>query len=204
MTGTQRTKLWSVSLAFLGGIAAAVGSEELLLHAQGTRVDFQAPRIHYLTGRPLDRMRNGQQIAFDIQVSLAAGSQLNTIRQSTARFVISYDVWGDGEKRFHIAKILPDRKNAARLTANEAEAWCVKEMSMEVTGVANNQPLWAHMDIRADKERERRLFGRDDITDEGISLNGLIEIFSKLPTTTQPHWSLDTGPVTLEQLRRGG
>jgi hypothetical protein len=193
--------LWWVLFAFLGGIAAAVGAEELLLRAQGTRLDFTAPRIHYLTGRALTRLHRGEGVAFDIQVTLSAGSQSNTIRKNTAQFLISYDVWGE---RFQVAKVLPDIKKVDRLTANEAEAWCIQEMSMEISGVASNQPLWAHMDIRAEGEREQPLFGRGNITDNGISLTSLIERFSKLPPATQPHWSLDTGPVTLEQLRRGG
>ncbi len=203
MTGSQRLRLWII-FAFLGGIATAVGAEELILRARGTRLDFTVPRIHYLTGRPLARLQNAEQVAFDIQVTLSAGSQANTVRQTTARFVISYDLWGEGEKRFSVAKVLPARKTAIRLTASEAEACCVQEMSMEVSGIAGNQPLWAHMDIRADPERERKLFGRDNITDDGISLTSLIERFSRLPQTSQPHWSLDAGPVTLEQLRRGG
>ncbi|MEI9811150.1 MAG: hypothetical protein WDO18_00090 [Acidobacteriota bacterium] len=114
-------------------------------------------------------------------------------------------MWGEGEKRFSITKVLPARKTSHRLTANEAEAWCVQEMSMDLNGIASNQPLWAHiMEIRAEGERDPKLFGRDNITDDGISLTSLIERFSRLPQATQPHWSLDAGPVTLEQLRRGG
>jgi hypothetical protein len=191
-----------VAAAFLGGVATAMFAEELILRAQGNRLDFTAPRLHYLTGRPLARLKNAEPVAFEFQVTLAAISQSNVVKQNTARFVISYDLW---EERYAVTKVTPTRKTASHLTAAEAETWCVQEMSMlDVNGIAATQPLWARMEIRADDERESRLFSRENITDAGISLTSLIERLSKPPKSTQLHWTLETGPVTLEQLRRGG
>jgi hypothetical protein len=176
-------------------------AEELILRAQGGRLDFSAPRLHYITGRPLARLRNAEPVAFDFQVTLSAANKTNVIKQNTARFVISYDLW---EERFAVTKTTPARKTASHLTANEAEVWCVQEMSLDLNGVAANQPLYASMDIRAVEESETRLFGRGNITDAGISLTSLLERFSRPSKSTQPHWNLEVGPITLEQLRRGG
>lgn len=179
----------------------AMFAEELILRAQGTRLDFSAPRVHYLTGRPLARLKNAEPVAFDFQARLATGSKGNVVKQNTARFVISYDLW---EERYAVTKTTPVRKTASHLTAAAAEAWCVQEMSMlDLSGVASNQPLWASLDIRAEEETEARLFSRSDISDVGINLNGLIELFSKPSRATQAHWALETGPITLDQLRRG-
>jgi hypothetical protein len=202
MTRRQSIRFWWIALAFLGGVATAMFAEELILRAQGNRLDFSVPRVHYLTGRPLARLRNAEPVAFDFQVNLAAMNKTNVVKQNTARFVISYDLW---EERFAVTKTAPSRKAAKHLTATEAEVWCVQEMSvLDLSGVAANQPLWASLDIRAEEETESRLFSRRDISDAGISLNGLIEIFSKPSRATQAHWTLEAGPVTLEQLRRGG
>ncbi len=202
MNRTRRIRFWWIAAAFLCGVATAMFAEELILRAQGNRIDFSAPRLHYLTGRPLARLRNAEPIAFDFQVTLAASTQTNVVKQNTARFVISYDLW---EERYAVTKVTPARKTASHLTALEAEAWCVQEMSLlDLSGVAANQQLWARMDIRAEDERESRLFGRGNITDAGISLTSLIERLSMPPKATQPHWTVEAGPVTLEQLRRGG
>jgi hypothetical protein len=203
MTGSRRVQPWWLVLTFLGGMATAMVAEELVLRAQGNRLDFQTPGLHYLTGRSLARMKNSEALAFDFQVKLASGSKTNIVRDSTARFIISYALWEEGEKRFNIVKVLPSRKKAPGLmTANEAEAWCVQEMSLDVNGIPGNEKLFAHMEIRGDGERERPLFSKPD--DDGISLRGLIDRFSRLPQATQPHWELEAGPLTLEQLRRGG
>lgn len=201
MTGPRRVRLWWLAVAFLGGMATAMVAEELILRAQGSRVDFLAPQLHYLTGRPLARMKNSEAVAFDFHVTLS-DRENKIVRETAARFIISYALW---EERFKVVKVLPARKDAPKgLTANEAEAWCVREMSLDVNGIAGNQPLWAYMEIRGDGEREHPLFSKDSITDDGISLRGFIDKFSRLPQATQPHWELKAGPLTLDQLRRGG
>ena len=66
---------------------------------------------------------------------------------------------------------------------------------MDMTGVAANEPLWARLEIRAQDGKEAGLpFGRGNITDSGISLTSLIEIFSRPAATAQPHWTVETGP----------
>lgn len=201
MNRRQNIRAWWIALAFLGGVATAMFAEELILRAQGTRLDFSAPRVHYLTGRPLARLKNAEPVAFDFQARLATGTKANVVKQNTARFVISYDLW---EERYAVTKTTPSRKTAGHLTAADAEAWCLQEMSIvDLSGIAANQQLWASLDIRAAEESEARLFSRNDISDAGISLNGLIELFSKPSRATQAHWILENGPTTLEQLRRG-
>ncbi len=204
MTGPKRKQirwLW-LALTFVAGVATAMFAEELILRMQGNRLDFSAPRIHYLTGRPLARLKNAEPVAFDIQVKLSAQQASNVVRVNTARFVISYDLW---EERFAVTRLTAPRKTVSHLTATEAEEWCLHEMSvLDVNGIAVTQPLWAHMEIRAEDERESRLFGRENISEQGISLTSLIERLSRPPKASQPHWELEAGPVTLEQLRRGG
>ena len=89
------------------------------------------------------------------------------------------------------------------MTDSAAEAWCLQEMSQDVSGVSANEPLWARLEIRAEDAKEGGLpFGRGNITDSGINLTSLIEIFSRPAATAQPHWTVETGPVTLDELRR--
>lgn len=198
MTGPRRVRLWWLVLTFLGGVATAMVAEELILRAQGNRLEFQAPGLHYLTGRPLSRMKNSEAVAFDFHVRLS-DKDSKIVRESAAQFVVSYALWDD---RFKVVRVLPGRKDSPKgLTANEAEAWCVKEMSLDTNGIAGNQLLTAYLEIRGPGERERPLFSKPD--DDGISLRGLIDKFSRLPQASQPHWELKAEGFTLDQLRRG-
>jgi hypothetical protein len=189
--------LWWVLLAFVGGIATAMFAEELILRAQGNRIEFTAPRTHFVSGRLLARVRNAEQVALDFQATLAAGSPSNIVRTNTARFVISYDLW---EERFAVNQVSPARKSSSHKTSSEAETWCLQQLSMtDLNGILPTQPLWAHVEIRAQAERDSKLFG---ISDDGIALTGLIELFSKPAKVNQQRWPLDAGPMTLEQMRR--
>ncbi|MEP6962342.1 MAG: hypothetical protein ABI995_09690 [Acidobacteriota bacterium] len=189
-------------LAFMSGVATAMLAEELILRVQGNRLDFSAPRLHYVTDGPGKRLKNAESVGYDFNVTLALNTRTNVIAQYPARFVISYDLF---EEKYSVTKTTPNRKSAAHMTVAQVEAWCVQEMSVtDLSRIPVNQPFWARLEIRAEDETETRLFGRGNITDTGISLNSLIERFSRLPRGTQQPWVVENGPVTLEQLRRGG
>jgi len=194
-------KPWWVIAAFLSGLALAMAAEELILSTQESRLEFSAPRVHFLVGKPLERLRNASEVPFDFKITLWSGTHSHMLRQTPARFVVSYDLW---EEKFSVTTLVTPRRTARHLTDTAAEAWCLQEMSMDVAGVSANEPLWARLEIRAEDGKEAGLpFGRGNITDSGISLTSLVLIFSRPATTAQPHWNVETGPVTLDQLRRG-
>jgi hypothetical protein len=192
---------WWMIAAFLSGLAFAMAAEELILSTQESRLEFSAPRVHFLVGKPLERLRNASEVPFDFKITLWSGTRNHILREVPARFVVSYDLW---EEKFSVTKLVPSRRTVRHLTDTAAEAWCLQEMSMDVTGVSPSEPLWARLEIRAQDGKEAGLpFGRGNITDSGISLTSLIEILSRPAATTQPHWTIDAGPVTLDELRRG-
>jgi len=194
-------KPWWVIAAFLSGLAFAMWAEELVLTTEESRLEFAAPRVHFLVGKPLERLRNASEVPFDFKITLWSGTHSHILREIPARFVVSYDLW---EEKFSVTKLVPSRRTARHLTDTAAEAWCLREMSTDVTGVNTSEPLWARLEIRAQDGKEASLpFGRGNITDSGISLTSLIEILSRPAATTQPHWTVETGPVTLDELRRG-
>ena len=193
-------KTWWLIAAFLSGLAVAMAAEELILSTQDNRLEFAAPRLHFLVGKPLERLRNASEVPFDFKVTLWSGSRNHVLRDNASRFVVSYDLW---EEKFSVTNLVTPRRTARHLTNVAAEAWCLREMSMDVSGVGPNVPLWARLEIRAEDGKEGGLpFGRGNITDSGISLTSLIEIFSRPAATTQPHWWVEAGPMTLEELRR--
>ena len=194
-------KTWWVIAAFLSGMALAMAAEELILTTEDSRLEFAAPRVHFLSGKPLERLRNASEVPFDFKITLWSGNRNHMLREIPARFVVSYDLW---EEKFSVTKLLPARRTARHLTDSAAEAWCLQQMATDVSGIAPNEPLWARLEIRAQDGKDAvQPFGRGNITDSGISLTSLIEILSHPPAATQPRWQVDAGPLTLEELRRG-
>jgi len=194
-------KPWWVIAAFFSGLAFAMFAEDLILSTHESRLEFAAPRIHFLVGKPLERLRNASEVPFDFKVTLWSGTRTHILREVPARFVVSYDLF---EETFSVTKLVTPRRTARHLTNTGAEAWCLQQMSQDVTGVGPKEPLWASLEIRAQDGKDAGgPFGRGYITDTGFSLSGLIEVLSRPPATTQPHWNVETGPVTLDELRRG-
>jgi hypothetical protein len=200
MMRMRTIRLWWVIATFLSGTVFAMWAEELILSTQDNRLEFAAPRVHFLVGKPLARLRNAAEVPFIFKISLSSGTQNHIFRETAARFVVSYDLW---EEKFSVTKLEPPRRTARHLADTAAEAWCLREMSMDVTGVGIHEPLWARLEIRAEDVKDGGLpFGRRNITDSGISLTSLIEVFSRPPASQQVHFNVETGPVTLDELRR--
>jgi len=199
MMRRRTIKTWWVIAAFLSGLAFALAAEDLILSTQDNRLEFAAPRLHFLVGKPLERLRNAAEVSFAFHITLFSGSQTHKLQETASRFVVSYDLF---EETFSVTKLVTPRRTARHLSNTSAEAWCLREMSMDVSGVGAKEPLWARLEIRAEDTKDGGLpFGRGNITDSGISLTSLIDIFNRPPSVTQAHLNVETGPVTLDELR---
>jgi hypothetical protein len=197
----QNIKAWWVLAAFVSGMALAMFAEELILHAHDTRLEF-APQIHFLTGRPLARLHNAAEVPFDMKVTLWTGNRNHVFAHNEDRFVVSFDIW---EETFSVTKATAPRRSASHLSATGVESWCMGQMSMDLSGLPGSEPFWARLEIRAENPaRDGGLFGRGSISDSGISLANLIDIFSRPPQAEQPHWNLTSPRLTLDELRRRG
>ena len=195
-------KSWWLILAFLSGFALAMFAEELVLTWREDRLLFSAPRVHFIGGKPLDLLHNAASVPFDFQLTISTGTRTHEFRKITDRIVISYDLW---EENFRVVKTQSPRKAADHLTALAAEAWCWQQISDQTSEglhtIGEKEPFWARLEIRAEDGRDGPLFGRP-ITDAGISLTSLIELFSRPPQSQQSRWGpYEAGPFTIAELR---
>jgi hypothetical protein len=198
-TNTQNIKLWWLLVAFVSGMAVAMFAEELILRAHDNRLEF-APQIPFLSGAPLARLHNAAEVPFDMKATVWSPTRDHVFTHNEEQFVVSFDIW---EESFSVTKTKAPRKTASHLSAKGLESWCMNQMSLDLTGLAGSDPFWARLEIRAENpEKEPGLFGRGSIGESGISLSSLIDIFSRPPHAQQPHWSLDSPRLTLDELRR--
>src|SRR5207249_10127093 len=79
----------------LSGFAAAMWAEELILNWRDNHLEFSAPRVHFLTGKPLDRLRNAEPVPFDLQITLWSGNRRDrkSTRLNSSHVSISYAVF---------------------------------------------------------------------------------------------------------------
>jgi len=175
-------------------LGLGVSSEELLVHAGSGDVHVTAPRLHFLTGKSLQRLLDGAVVPFDFQLSLAAGSKSNVVARSLERFSVSYDVW---QEKFSVIRLRDLRKSSLSLSANAAEGWCLDNIFVSASALPADRQLWAHLEIRSVEPRDQVL----PVRDPNISIATLIEIFSRTPRPQQDHWSLESAAFHLADLK---
>jgi hypothetical protein len=179
------------------GAAACLAllSQELKLRSSADQIMVAAPKLHFLVGTPLERLRNGNTVAFDFYLAVLGESKQSILRKNFDRFVISYDIW---EERFSVSRMRSARSSASRLTAEAAETWCLDNIAVSSVGLPADTPVWVRLDIRAQDTRDRNPLSDDD----GISLSSLIDIFSKPDKQEPRQWRLEAGPMQLRDIPR--
>lgn len=206
----MRPKPWWLIVSFCGGFLLAMFAEELIVHRRDGELHISAPRLHFITGASLERLRNGAAIPYDFQLSIAADTRTNVIDRVLQRFIVSYDLW---EEKYSVTKLSSsgsmrggsfggsrERRSVSHLSARDAETWCVDNLRLSTSGINASRLLWVRLEVRvADPRDSAPLFG-----ETGISISRLIELFSHPPHSGQQRWTLEAGPLRLNDIDRGG
>jgi len=174
--------------------ALGVSTPELTVRSSADELHVAAPRLHFLTGKSLDRLHDGAAVPFDFQLTVAAGSRSNIVAQALERFIVSYDVW---EEKFSVVRLRDLRKSGSHLSATAAEAWCLDNIFASKANLPADQPLWTRLEIRSAAQKGPGAISQD----AGISLTALIEIFSRPTRPHEEHWALESAPFRLADLK---
>jgi len=193
---TRRTFLVLLAPAAAAASSASQRSELLDVRLDGALLKVAAPKLRFITGKPLQRLRDGAPVPFAIQLSLRLSpAAASPVYRDIQRSVLSYDLW---EQRFSVTRLGPGHRTASHPTAEAAEAWCLSEMSLDPAGLATSQRFWVRLEIRAEDPVNRAAAGGDSMT-----LARLIEIFSRRTRGEEKSWNAEAGPFSLADLRRG-
>jgi hypothetical protein len=160
----------------------------------GDNLHVAAPQLHFLTGRPLNRLKDGTSVVFLSQLTIFRDDRGTVFRRSPERLTVSYDVW---EEKFKVV-LAVDRRSASRLSLAAAETWCLENLAISALGLAPDRPFWLQFDLRAATPKELSAL----VGDPGISVRGLIELFGRKPGADEPQWRLAAGPLRLTDLPR--
>ena len=170
-------------------------AESLLPRMEGNLLRASAPQLHFLTGKPLERLHNGASVAFNAQLSLSLERGSAAVERTVERFVISYDLW---EEKFSASRLSQPPRSVSHLSAAAAETWCLLNLAVPVTALAPDKSFWLRLELRAEDPRERPAV----LGEPGISLTRLIELFSRPSRGGQPSWVVEDGPFSLADLNK--
>lgn len=171
----------------------SVSNQDLIARASAGVIRVTAPRLHFITGKSLLRLRDGATVPFDFQLSIAAGAKANIVERAFERFTVSYDVW---EEKFSVVRLRDFHKSPANLSANAAEAWCLENILAGAIALPRDHDLWARLEVRSGEPKEPSPY-----VDPGISITTLIGVFSRPPRAAQDHWSLESAAFHIQDLK---
>ena len=174
----------------------ARGAQPLEITFDGDSLHVSAPGLHFLTGKPLERLKDAATVVFLCQLTLWSENHDNAIRRVPNRFVVSYDLW---EEKFSVTQLgSAPRSTPHVLSAPAAEAWCQEGLAISALGLAPDRPFWLRFELRTGEQKD--LSG--GAGEPGLNLRSLIELFSRKPGPDDPNWTREVGPLRLDDLRR--
>lgn len=186
-------RLAVVIVAMAGWPAALWSSQAPTVATAAGVVHVHAPAFHFLDGEAIARLRDGQLVRIDLQLSVLAGPGAAASTGQSRTFVLSYDLW---EERFAVSFPGAPRRAVSHLTAAAAEAWCVQQLQVPVKAMGTlgrDVPFWIRLDARM---IDGAAVTRDD---EGLTLQRLIELLSRRRKTDEASHTIEAGPFRIKE-----
>jgi hypothetical protein len=161
----------------------------------GDNLRVTAPDLHFLTGKPLQRLKNADTVAFQAQLTLLSDPSGTVFRAIKKRFVVSYDLW---EEKFAVSIPGTSEKPVSRLTAAQTETWCIENLAVSALGLAPDRQFWLKFELRTTAQKELSSV----VGDSGISFSLMIDMLSRKPGPNDFYWTRSAGPLRLANLPR--
>jgi len=190
------TRRWWLVASFGAPLALGLSAQALWVRLDGDDLRVSAtPQFRFLTGKPLEKLKDGASVVFLAQLSISTEINAPAIKRAVDRFVVSYDLW---EEKFSVTRTGVERGSASHLSSAAAEAWCLGHLAVGIAGVAPERPFWIRLELRAEDARDQAAV----LDESGINLTRLIEVFSNPARAQQMRWEAVAGPMRLMDLKR--
>jgi hypothetical protein len=194
--GLQISRRGWLLAGLLAPLFPARGADSLTVTFDGDNLHVAAPELHFLAGKPLDRLKEGSTVGYVARITLYRDPWITPLkRPAEARFLVSYDVLGEGDK-FAVNMPGPPPRNALNLSKAATEAWCLDKVWIAAAGMAADRQFWLQLDVRVGNPRDLSSV----LGDNGISVD-LIDALSKIPGADAPV-TQRAGPLRLAELLR--
>src|SRR5688572_9001977 len=123
-------------------------AQNLKVRLEADRLRISGPQLRLLTGRPLERLRNGSSVTYVLELTVRtekAGRVLSRVRE---RFSLSYDLW---EERFSVTRQATPTRSASNLSAAAAQAWCLDNLSLAAAHLPGDRAFWVELEYQTEE-----------------------------------------------------
>ena len=191
---TRRAWLFGTAGLASGALLNAVSSVALHIRKEEDFIRVAAPYLHFLSGRPLERLKSGAAVLYTMQLAISRDNFTTLERRAFERFVVSFDIW---EEKFSIVGIGMQKGTASHLDSIAAEEWCVKHLGLTTRGLNAQTPYWVRLELRAEEPKDAVTL----LTQPPIALTKLVELFARPPKHEADRWAAEQGPFRLMDLK---
>jgi hypothetical protein len=177
----------------LGGSAAPVAGQSTTIRATAETIAIRAPSFTFIVDDVLHRLRDGQSVRLDLELSVLAARGGAVIASTRQSFNLSFDLW---EERFAATRLGTPPRSVSHLTARGAEAWCLEHITVaraDLGRLPAGAPFW----IRLASQVPDQHSVSDSDADEAFTLRRLIDMLSRRAEPDALGKTLEAGPFRL-------
>ncbi len=183
---------------FLILLAGSAAGQPLAPRLDDGHIGIHRPAIQFLTGKPLEKLKNGQSVSFDFQLQLFDGPK--PLGRSLRRFVLSYDLWEESYSAVMLSQTGSRQPvdTVSHLKADAIAGWCFSRILLPFPPQPVLRPLTLQMEIRSSSGKLPNPLRPQG----GIDLGVLVEIFSRPPEAREFRYVATSEPFELAGLRQ--
>jgi hypothetical protein len=181
------------SVLCAGGLVLSQSSLRLKRH--GDYLSVTAPQFQFLSGRAVEKLRNGSTVTYILTLTVASERSKNPAFVLQKKFAVSFDLW---EEKYSVVQKNPNGRSASRLNAAGAEQWCLESLPIPAGSVPERSPFMVRLEcaIEDDAEKEK------PENRPGLTLATLIDVLSRKKQEEPFRLEATAGPFVLEQLKQ--
>ena len=188
-------KRLAIFVLYLVALVSTLAAQSLSIRIDAERLHIAAPRLHFIAGDALNRLRDGATVQYEFLLTARTERNGRVVARSLEKFAVSYDLW---EEKFAVTRLGASPRTVTHLSATAAETWCLDNTSIPLSALSGIQTLW----IRLDYQAVAAANSADSQENSVFTLTGLIDIFSRRTRSDQLRGFEEAGPVRLEGLKK--
>ena len=186
----------------LAGLATPLFSvraaESLEVKYDGDNLHLSAPSLHFLVGKPLERLKDGASVAYIAQVTIFRDDHVTELKRRQGRFVVSYDLWPETFSVSLLSTAAAPSRSVDGLSVAAAEAWCMDSLAVNTVGIDPNSYFWLRFELGTADQKEMA-----NVTEQPVvSFRKIVEFFSQKPKAGEPRWEPIERRLRLSDLPR--
>jgi hypothetical protein len=187
----RAARLALVALACLC-VPHGLAAQSLTVRAAGDMLQVRGSGLRLIESAVAEHLKDGRSVRVDFEMTILDKAQGAAVTQNRQSFVLSFDLW---EQRYAVTRTGAAPRSISHLTARDAEAWCVENLSIPLTALgrfSRDLPFWVRVEFRVQDQPPP-----PDDTQGPLALRTLIEVFSRRGSEEALDRTFTAGPFRI-------